>query len=178
MATQILRYLVLLGAVLVAGLVLASLDAIRRVDVGRWSLDTIVSWAAFTFAAMVAVTVGQLVASAEGRKALRSVVLARAVGAVGYGLAAWLLLTAIQDVLVPAWVEGAELVFAVVVVVLAIFVLVIVFTGFDDIAAALRRVPGAAQLSVGASPTGHCTQCGAPFGSGQKFCAKCGAPRT
>lgn len=59
MNTQTLRHAVLMAAVLAVGLLLTSLEMIRRVDAGRWSLDVLVGFTAFTLAAMIAVTLAQ-----------------------------------------------------------------------------------------------------------------------
>lgn len=179
MNTQIIRHAVLMAAVLAVGLLLTSMEMIRRVDAGRWSLDVLVGFTAFTLAAMIAVTLAQTFQSPHGKFTVRSSVLARALAAVFYGLTAWLLTMAVGDVLVPAWVKFLEGAFAVVILALAAYVLWIVFSGFDEIAHAVKSVPSVAQApgpTPEASPA-HCTQCGAAFQSGQKFCGACGAPR-
>lgn len=178
MSTQLIRHTVLLCAVVAVGVMLSSLELIRRVDVGRWPLDTLVAFTTFTLASMIAVTLAQLFQTPQGRASLKSPLIARALSAVGYGLTAWMLTRAVGDVLVPAWVKVMETVFAVVVISLAGYVLWIVFTGFDEIARALRGVPSVAQapLPTDTAPV-HCTQCGTAFQAGQKFCGSCGAPR-
>jgi len=179
MNTQILRHTVLLAAVVAVGFLLTSLDVIRRVDAGRWSLDTLVGFAAFTLGAMIAVTLAQLFQAPQGRAAVKSRTLARALAAAGYGLTAWLLTMALSDVIVPGWKQILEVCVAVVVIALAGYVLWIVFTGFDEIARALRSVPSVAKAPPPAPNTAptHCTQCGTPFQLGQRFCGACGAPR-
>ena len=178
---------VIVVVVLVA---LRSIDVLGTTQAWRWSLGDLVSWAAFTFAAATAAHLAGGLADAA-RPVKGSAALARLIAVAVFGVALWLLLTAVKPVIVSAWSGTAQKVFAFGIVALAGYAIFIAHRGFDEIAAALapaRRAGGTAPTAASPTPPSvtqprtsaptYCGKCGAVIPGENQFCGRCGTPRT
>ncbi len=196
---QVVKNIALIVIVVMVGSLLRTIDSLATVDVWRWRLGELVSWASFAAAATAAAVTATQVGDS---RVFGSAGLSRLTWCVFAGIALWLLSKAVQPVLVAAWRDTSETVFAVVLVALAVYAIWIVYGQFEDITAAMRRfqpapaaaAPRATAASAAApagtasapaapaapgAPTGaearFCGRCGAALGSGIRFCQRCGA---
>ncbi len=191
---QVVKNIALIVIVVLVGSLLRTIDSLATVDVWRWRLGELVTWASFAVAATAAaVTATQL--GEPGSRVVGSTGLSRLTWCVFAGAALWLLSKAVQPVLVAAWRDTSETVFALVLVALAVYAIWIVYGQFEDITAAMRRfqapaaAPAAASSRASAAPAAtapspaappaavarFCGHCGAPLGPGIQFCQRCGA---
>lgn len=195
---QVVKNIALIVIVVLVGSLLRTIDSLATVDVWRWRLGELVTWASFAVAATAAaVTANQL--GEPGSRVVGSAGLSRLTWCVFAGVALWLLSKAVRPVLVAAWRDTSETVFALVLVALAVYAIWIVYGQFEDITAAMRRfqapaaAPATAAPRASAAPNPHpaatapspaapsaaaarfCGQCGAPLGAGIMFCQRCGA---
>jgi hypothetical protein len=171
--------------VLVVGIALRSVDALKNTQAWLWSLGDLVSWASFTFAAATAAHLAG--ETAEATHPVRgSAALARLLGVAVFGVALWLLLTAVKSVVVSAWSGNVQKVFAFGLVALAAYAVFVAHRGFDEIAAALAparhaggpaRTPASPATEPRGSAPAFCGKCGAAIPGENQFCGRCGTPR-
>lgn len=183
-----IKYGVLLVIVLVAGSLIATLDVVGGVSVAYWRLSELLLFATYTFCAMLAVSAS--IGLREPARTPGRTMAGRLMGVAAVGLGGYLLFLGVREVFEARFLRAVEVAFVVGLVGVVIHAIWVLFSGFDDLAAALRGAGAAAPPAPPGSPVesppqpappppprdAACAACGAVLAATQRFCSECGAP--
>jgi hypothetical protein len=184
------KNLVLALAILAAGWLLRSVDSISAIQLAKWSLGQLISWSSFSIVGVMAAATAPVVGSTLSRPVLQSVGASRLAGAALVGLALWMLSLGAKSVLVAAWLPTLQKTLAVATVAIVGYAVWVLYTRFEDVSAAIRRLGPAATPSAAVHPlpqvaassapapaldSAFCGKCGAAVPSSNPFCGRCGA---